>query len=86
VHWTIVVRNRSTVVAYRDLLYVTTYLDARQALVEERHEFLKDIFQPGGTWTIDVNDGVVGRPFADARLEIAAAEALVPAPGARPGL
>jgi len=86
VHWTIVVRNRSTVVAYRDLLYVTTYLDARQEVVEERHEFLKDIFQPGGTWTIDVNDGYVRSPFADARLKIVAAEALIPAPGASPGL
>jgi len=86
VHWTIVVRNRSTVVAYRDLLYVTTYLDARQEVVEERHEFLKDIYQPGGTWTIDVNDGYVRRPFSDARLKIVAAEALIPAPGARPGL
>lgn len=84
VHWTIVVHNRSTVVAYRDLLYVTTYLDARHEVVEERHEFLKDIFQPGGTWTIELNDGYVRRPFANARLEIVAAEALIPTPGARP--
>ena len=79
-HWTIVVRNRSTVVAYRDLLYVTTYRDDKHEVVDERHEFLKDIFQPGGTWTIEVNDGFASRQFAEARLEIVAAEALIPAP------
>jgi hypothetical protein len=80
VHWTITVRNRSTVVAFRDLLYVTTYLDDREQVTAERHERLKDIFEPGASRTIDLNDGSPNRPFANARLEIVAAEALVPAP------
>jgi hypothetical protein len=80
IHWTITVSNRSTAVAFRDPLYVTTYLDERNAIVEERHERLKDIFQPGDTRTIELNDGFAGPTFATARIRIVAAEALLPAP------
>ena len=66
-HWTITVRNRSTVVAFRDLLYITTYLDDRGGVVEERHERLKDIFQPGTVRTMEVNDGRAGPKFSSAR-------------------
>src|SRR4051812_1063613 len=79
-HWTVVVHNRSTAVAYRDLLYVTTYLDDRHTVVDERHEFIKDIFQPGVVQTIELNDGFAGPPFATARFEIIGAEALLPVP------
>jgi hypothetical protein len=79
-HWSIVVRNRSTTVAYRDLLYITTYLDEQNGVVEERHERIKDIFQPGAMRAIELNDGFAGPPFASARLEVVAAEALVPVP------
>jgi hypothetical protein len=78
-HWTITVRNRSTVVAFRDPLYISTYFDEHGAVVDERHERLKDIFQPGATRTIDLNDGFAGPPFARAELKIVAAEALLPA-------
>ena len=47
-------------------------------VVEERHERIKDIFQPGETRTIELNDGFAGPPFATARLRIVAAEALLP--------
>ena len=79
-HWTITVRNSSPVVAFRDPLYVTTYLDESGAVVEERHERLKDIFEPGVTRTIELNDGFAGPAFAKAQLKIVAAEALLPAP------
>jgi hypothetical protein len=79
-HWTITVRNRSTVVAFRDLLYITTYFDERGGVVEERHERLKDIFQPGSVHTIEVNDGRAGPAFSSARFQIVAGEALVPVP------
>jgi hypothetical protein len=79
-HWTITVRNASAVVAFRDPLYITTYLDDGDRVVEERHERIKDIFQPGETRTIELNDGFGGPPFAKARMRIAAAEALLPAP------
>ncbi len=80
VHWAIVLRNRSDVVAFRDPLYVTTYTDGRGAIVDERHERIKDIFQPGDTKTIELNDGYTAAPFAGAAIRIAAAEALIPAP------
>jgi hypothetical protein len=83
-HWTITVQNRSTVVAFRDPLYVATYLDDRDVIVDQRHERLKDIFQPGDTRTIELNDGFAGPPFTKARIQIVAAEALLPVP--RPGL
>ena len=79
-HWTITVHNRSTVVAFRDPLYIATYLDDQGAIVEERHERLKDIFEPGVTRTIELNDGSAGPTFTTARLQIVAAEALLPAP------
>lgn len=78
-HWTITVHNASRSVAFRDPLYVSTYLDDRDAVVEERHERLKDIFEPGDTRTIELNDGWAGPAFTKARLRIVAAEALLPA-------
>jgi hypothetical protein len=51
-------------------------------VLEQRHERIKDIFEPGATRTIDLNDGYAAAPFAGARLEIAAAEALLPVPTA----
>jgi hypothetical protein len=79
-HWTVTIRNRSQVVAYRDPLYFTTYLDAHDTVVDERHERVKDIFEPGVTRTIELNDGFAGPWFTKARLEIVAAEALLPVP------
>jgi hypothetical protein len=79
-HWTLTIRNRSQAVAYRDPLYFTTYLDERDNVVEKRHERVKEIFEPGVTRTIELNDGFAGPPFAKAHLQIVAAEALLPAP------
>ena len=79
-HWTITIQNRSTVVAFRDPLYISTYLNDRGEVVEERHERIKDIFEPGEMRTIELNDGFAGPPFAKATLRIVAAEALLPAP------
>jgi hypothetical protein len=79
-HWTLTLRNASRVAAFRDPLYITTYRDTHGAIVEERHERIKDIFQPGETRTIELNDGYARAPFATADLRIAAAEALIPAP------
>jgi len=79
-HWTVVLRNRSRVVAFRDPLYISTYRDRGGAVVDERHERIKDIFQPGDARTIELNDGYATAGFATADLRIAAAEALIPAP------
>lgn len=79
-HWTITVQNTNRSVAFRDPLYITTYLNDRGEAVEERHERLKDIFEPGDTRTIDLSDGFAGPAFTTARMRIAAAEALLPVP------
>jgi hypothetical protein len=79
-HWTITVRNRSSLVAFRDPLYISTYMDDRDRVVEERHEVIKDIFEPGEMRTLELNDGFAGPPFTKAKLRIVGAEALLPAP------
>jgi hypothetical protein len=78
--WAVTVHNRSSDVAFRDLLYFTTYFDDHDGVVEQRHERIKQIFEPGALRVIDVNDGYAKAPFAHARLEVVAAEALLPSP------
>ena len=47
-------------------------------MILQRHERIKDIFQPGVVTTLEVNDGRVATPFASATIEVLAAEALLP--------
>ena len=47
-------------------------------MVAERHEVIKDIFEPGAVQTLPINDGFVRVAFATASFRIAAAEALLP--------
>lgn len=77
VHWTVRIRNTNERVAYRDLLYLTTYIGADGSRIEE-HEFIKDIFEPCEQRVVDLNDGVVRAPFVDATLQVIAAEPLIP--------
>jgi hypothetical protein len=76
--WDLTVRNDNPRVAFRDLLYVTTYRDEAGRVVEERHEVIKDIFEPGDVRHLSVNDGYVRPDFATATIEIVTAEALLP--------
>ena len=80
IHWTLTLRNASASVAFRDPLYITTYRDGRGIVVDERHEFIKDIFEPGDVRQVEANDGYARARFASAALRIAAAEALLPVP------
>ena len=80
IHWTVTLRNASSVVAFRDPLYFSTYRDEHGAVVDERHERIKDIFEPGAVRTIELNDGYARARFTTADLRIAAAEALIPVP------
>jgi hypothetical protein len=77
--WHVEVTNRSRSVAYRDLLYVATYRDRDGRMIDERHELIKDVVQPGQTLAADLNDGTLNEEVADARIAIVAAEALRPA-------
>jgi len=79
-NWTIVVHNANPRVAFRDLQYKTTYVDASGRAIDWRYEFIKDIFEPGETREVTLNDRFWGQPspFASATLQIVAAEALLP--------
>ena len=57
---------------------MTTYRDAQGGVVDERHEVIKDIFEPGAVREVRFNDGFVDVPFASASFRVAAAEALLP--------
>ncbi len=77
VHWTVTIANRNPQVAYRDILYFTTYRTAGGQAVE-RHEFIKDIFKTCESRVVELNDGYVGVPFEDATFRVVFAEALRP--------
>jgi hypothetical protein len=77
-NWSVVVHNANTRVAFRDLLYVTTYRDAAGKVIDERHEFIKDIFEPGATRRVLLNDKFMRPPPSSADFRIVAAEALLP--------
>jgi hypothetical protein len=77
-NWTFRLRNTNPRVAYRDVLYITTFRDQGGRPIEQRHEFIRDVFQPGAEQRLEVNDGFVTFPFGSATVEIAAAEALLP--------
>ncbi len=79
-NWKITIRNANPRVAYRDILYFATYQDADGRTIERRHEFIRQVFEPGETRTIELNDGFAPRAFDHATLTVAAAEALLPAP------
>jgi hypothetical protein len=77
--WRVTVSNRSADVAYRDLLYIATYIDRDGRTLDERHEFIKDVIEPGRQLTLDLNDGTMDAPIAATKIAIVAAEALRPA-------
>ena len=72
--------NANEKVAYRDVLYQAHYLDANGQVMQERHDVIKQIFQPGESLTLEVNDGFINAPFSSATIDVLAAEALVPMP------
>ena len=72
--WTFTLRNANPHVAFRDVLYGTTY-----GAGDERHEFLRQVWQPGEAKAIEVNDGWAGgASCGGATLRVLGAEALLP--------
>ncbi len=72
--WTFTLTNSNPRVAFRDVVYETTYRDH-----EPRHEFLRQVWQPGDTKTIEVNDGFAGGASCEgATIRVLGAEALIP--------
>jgi hypothetical protein len=76
--WTMILRNRNQRVAYRDIRYLTRYRDESGRMIDERTDYIKDIFQSGTVTALEVNDGLIARPFATATFEVLDAEALLP--------
>jgi hypothetical protein len=48
-------------------------------VVDRGYDYVKDIFEPGATRLIEVNDGIIRVPFASATIVLTGAEALLPA-------
>jgi hypothetical protein len=76
--WTLTLRINNPRVAFRDIVYLTNYRDAHGAIVEQRSNYIKAVFQPGDVTRLEVNDGIVAVPFASATIEMVGAEALLP--------
>ena len=76
--WTFTLRNANERVAYGDVLYRAHYRDEHGKEVDQRYDFIKEIFQPGTVTTVTINDGFVAAPFASATIEVLGADALLP--------
>jgi hypothetical protein len=77
--WTMTVHNGNDRVAYRDILYRTNYRDHQGRLIDQRADYIKDIFEPGAVVHLEVIDGFLPRQYASASIEILRVEALLPA-------
>ena len=76
--WKLTVRIANPRVAFRDILYQTIYKDEEGRVVDRRHEYIKNIFQPGDTRGVEVNDGFIDKPFSSAAISVLSAEPLLP--------
>ena len=76
--WTLTLNIRNDHVAFRDIVYLTNYRNERGEIVEQRSNYIKDVFQPGTVTRLEVNDGIVAAPFASATIDMVGAEALLP--------
>jgi hypothetical protein len=76
--WTFTLRNSNPRVAYRDVFYQTHYRDESGQVVEEHHDRIKDIFQPGAVTEMELNDNLVTTPFASATIDVIGGDALLP--------
>jgi hypothetical protein len=77
--WTLVIHNRSTSTAYRDLVCETTYSNGAGHLVEQHQESVWVVIQPGASKEVEVVDGVSWLPeFAGSQARIISALAVQP--------
>jgi len=75
--WSLVIHNRSTTTAYRDLVCETTYYDSRDHELDRHDESVWMVIQPGESKTVEVIDGVTWTPeTVGARPQIIAALAV----------
>jgi hypothetical protein len=76
-NWRFVLKNTNPRVAFRRMLYMTTYKDP-SGKIEERHQFIERILQPGETLQVAVSDMFVKDGVTGTSLRIAGADALLP--------
>jgi len=76
-NWTFVLKNTNPRVAFRRMLYMTTYKDP-SGKVEERHQFIERILQPGESLPVAVSDMFVKDGVTGTSVRIAGADALQP--------
>ncbi len=80
--WTMTLQNVNARVAFRDVLYITNYVNPSRPDGDERHEFIRQVFQPAQARRVEVNDGFAsGASCVGASLQVAAADALLPLDG-----
>jgi hypothetical protein len=77
--WTLVVHNRSTTTAYRDLVCETTYSNGGGQVLDQHQESVWMVIQPGESVEVQVVDGVTWTPaFAGGQARIVSALAIKP--------
>jgi hypothetical protein len=78
--WTLVIYNRSTSTAYRDLVCETTYTDGAGRAVEQHQESVWVVIQPGASAEVQVVDGITWSPaITGSQARIISALAVKPA-------
>jgi hypothetical protein len=80
--WRLTVRNTNQRVAFRDVLYETTYRDRTGRVIEQRHQLVKQVFEPNESVALEISDGfaISDAETALASFGLLAAEALLPVP------
>ncbi|HEX4347210.1 MAG TPA: hypothetical protein VHZ73_06535, partial [Vicinamibacterales bacterium] len=78
--WTLTLRNNNPKVAYRDVHYMTHYMNGTGREVYRQYNYVQDIFQPGTATNVEIIEGFVDEPFTSTTIEVAGADALLPLP------
>jgi hypothetical protein len=76
--WTLTLRNTNPRVAYRDVHYMTHYVNDAGHEVYRQYNYIQDIFQPGTTAKVELIEGFVQQPFTTTTIEVSGADALLP--------
>jgi len=76
--WTVTLTNSNARVAYRNVMYQTSYRDDSGRMIAQHYDYIQDIFQPGDVARLELIDGLIPTPFASATIEVLTAEAVLP--------
>ena len=76
--WTLTLKDVNARVAFRNVLYMARYRDGAGKVLDERIDYIKDVFQPGAAAMLTLNDGIVTAPFQSATIEVIDADAVLP--------